>query len=70
MASTASPSSIDPHDAEIILILGSNAPKTSLDDYRKLLTGLDAPRHLLQPGQADADAARPHARPRRHRRTL
>ena len=47
----------DPQDAEIILILGSNAPKTSLEDYRKLLTGLDAPRRLLQPGQADADAA-------------
>lgn len=30
----------NPQDAEIILILGSNAPRTSLDDYRRLLTGL------------------------------
>ena len=30
-------------DAEIILILGSNAPKTSPDDYSKLLTGITLP---------------------------
>ena len=24
----------DPRDAEVLLILGSNTPKTSLDDYR------------------------------------
>jgi HAD superfamily hydrolase (TIGR01459 family) len=30
----------DPQDAEVILILGSNAPKTSLEQYRDLLKGL------------------------------
>ncbi len=28
----------DPGRAEVILILGSNAPKTSLADYRRLLS--------------------------------
>lgn len=39
----------DPHDAEIILILGSNAPKTSLEDYRKLLTGITLPAICCNP---------------------
>ena len=39
----------DPKDAEIILILGSNAPKTSLADYRRLLTGLTLPAICCNP---------------------
>lgn len=39
----------DPHDAEIILILGSNAPKTSLDDYRRLLDGITLPALCCNP---------------------
>lgn len=39
----------DPRDAEIILILGSNAPKTSLDDYRKRLTGVTLPAVCCNP---------------------
>lgn len=39
----------DPRDAEIILILGSNAPKTSLDDYRRLLTGITLPALCCNP---------------------
>lgn len=39
----------DPKDAEIILILGSNAPQTSLDDYRRLLTGLTLPAVCCNP---------------------
>lgn len=39
----------DPQEAEIILILGSNAPKTSMEDYRKLLTGLDLPAVCCNP---------------------
>ena len=32
MASIISSWSMSPHDADVMLILGSNAPKTSLDD--------------------------------------
>lgn len=39
----------DPREAEIILILGSNAPKTSLDDYRRLLTGVTLPAVCCNP---------------------
>lgn len=39
----------DPRDAEIILILGSNAPKTSLDDYRRLLAGITLPAVCCNP---------------------
>jgi HAD superfamily hydrolase (TIGR01459 family) len=39
----------DLRDAEVILILGSNAPKTSLDDYRKLLFGLTLPAICCNP---------------------
>ena len=39
----------NPKDAEIILILGSNAPKTSLDDYSKLLTGITLPAVCCNP---------------------
>ena len=60
----------DPKDAEVILILGSNAPRVSLDQYRKLLEGLTPARHLLQSGQADDHARRPRPRPRRHRGPL
>ena len=39
----------DPRDAEVLLILGSNTPKTSLDDYRKLLSGLALPAICCNP---------------------
>ena len=39
----------DPNDAEIILILGSNAPKTSLDDYRRMLEGITLPALCCNP---------------------
>ena len=39
----------DPRDAEVILILGSNAPRTSLEDYRRLLTGLTLPAVCCNP---------------------
>ncbi len=39
----------DPRAADIILILGSNAPDTSLEDYRKLLTGLSLPAICCNP---------------------
>lgn len=39
----------DPHDAEVILILGSNAPETSLDDYRRMLSGLSLPAICCNP---------------------
>lgn len=39
----------DPQDAEVILILGSNAPKTSLEEYRALLSGLTLPAVCCNP---------------------
>jgi HAD superfamily hydrolase (TIGR01459 family) len=39
----------DPKDAEVILILGSNAPRVSLDQYRKLLEGLTLPAVCCNP---------------------
>ena len=39
----------DPRDAELLLILGSNAPKTSLDQYRELLSGLTIPALCCNP---------------------
>ncbi len=39
----------NPADAEVILILGSNAPQTSLDQYRVLLTGLTLPAICCNP---------------------
>ncbi len=39
----------DPRDAEIILILGSNAPKTSLEDYRRRLEGVTLPALCCNP---------------------
>jgi HAD superfamily hydrolase (TIGR01459 family) len=39
----------DPKDAEVILILGSNAPKTSLAQYRALLSGLMLPAICCNP---------------------
>jgi HAD superfamily hydrolase (TIGR01459 family) len=46
-----------PKDAEVILILGTNFPETSLDDYRRIFTGLTLPavccnpdRLMLTPG--------------------
>lgn len=39
----------DPHDAEVILILGSNVPATSLEDYRRLLSGLTLPAICCNP---------------------
>ncbi len=38
-----------PEDAEIMLILGSNAPSTSLDDYRRLFEGLTLPAVCCNP---------------------
>ena len=39
----------DPKDAEVILILGSNAPKTSLAQYRDMLSGLTLPAICCNP---------------------
>lgn len=39
----------DPKEAEVILILGSNAPRTTLDDYRRLLSGLALPAICCNP---------------------
>lgn len=33
----------DPREAEVLLILGSNAPETSLEDYRQMLRGITLP---------------------------
>lgn len=38
-----------PQDAEVLLILGSNAPKTSLDDYRRMFEGLAIPAICCNP---------------------
>jgi HAD superfamily hydrolase (TIGR01459 family) len=38
-----------PDDAEVMLILGSNAPKTSLDDYRQIFEGLTLPAICCNP---------------------
>jgi HAD superfamily hydrolase (TIGR01459 family) len=39
----------DPRQAEVILILGSNAPRVTLDQYRKLLEGLTLPAICCNP---------------------
>lgn len=39
----------DPRDAEVMLILGSNTPATSLDDYRNLFSGLSLPALCCNP---------------------
>ena len=39
----------DPREAEVILILGSNAPATSLEQYRELLRGLTLPAICCNP---------------------
>jgi HAD superfamily hydrolase (TIGR01459 family) len=39
----------DPGVAEVILILGSNAPETSLEDYRRQLAGLSLPAICCNP---------------------
>jgi len=39
----------DPRDAEVILILGSNTPATSLDQYRALFEGLTLPAICCNP---------------------
>ena len=39
----------DPGHAEVILILGSNAPRTGLADYRRLLSGLTLPAICCNP---------------------
>ena len=39
----------DPREAQVMLILGSNAPRTSLEDYRKLFTGLTLPAICCNP---------------------
>jgi HAD superfamily hydrolase (TIGR01459 family) len=38
-----------PQDADVLLILGSNAPQTSLDDYALLLKGLTIPAICCNP---------------------
>ena len=39
----------DPHDADLILILGSDAPATTLDEYRAQLRGLAVPALCCNP---------------------
>ena len=39
----------EPHMADLILILGSNAPETTLDDYRALFRGLTLPALCCNP---------------------
>ncbi len=39
----------DPRDAEIMLILGSDAPETSLDDYRRLFARITLPALCCNP---------------------
>ena len=39
----------DPRDAEILLILGSDAPRTSLEDYRSMLFALSLPAVCCNP---------------------
>jgi HAD superfamily hydrolase (TIGR01459 family) len=39
----------DPADAEVMLILGSNAPRTSLEDYRALFQGIHLPALCCNP---------------------
>jgi HAD superfamily hydrolase (TIGR01459 family) len=39
----------DPHQAEVLLILGSNAPKTSLEQYRAMLSDVNAPAICCNP---------------------
>lgn len=39
----------DPKDAEVMLILGSNVPETSLEQYRELLRGLSLPAMCCNP---------------------
>jgi HAD superfamily hydrolase (TIGR01459 family) len=39
----------DPHDADVLLILGSNAPKTSLAQYRTMLATVTAPAICCNP---------------------
>lgn len=39
----------DPHDAEVLLILGSNAPRTSLQHYRTMLADVTAPAICCNP---------------------
>jgi HAD superfamily hydrolase (TIGR01459 family) len=39
----------DPHEADVLLILGSNAPETSLDQYRALLADVTAPAICCNP---------------------
>lgn len=39
----------EPASAEVILILGSNAPDTTLDDYRRMLRGLTVPAICCNP---------------------
>ncbi len=38
-----------PGDADILLIVGSNAPQTTLDDYRRMFTGLAIPAICCNP---------------------
>lgn len=39
----------DPAEAELMLILGSNAPRTSLEDYRRLFAGMRLPALCCNP---------------------
>ena len=39
----------DPHEAEVLLILGSDAPRTSLDQYRAMLADVTAPAICCNP---------------------
>jgi HAD superfamily hydrolase (TIGR01459 family) len=39
----------DPKNAEVMLILGSNAPATSLEDYQRVFTGMNLPAVCCNP---------------------
>lgn len=39
----------DPHAADVLLILGSDTPRTSIDEYRRLLDGVRAPAMCCNP---------------------
>jgi HAD superfamily hydrolase (TIGR01459 family) len=39
----------DPHEADVLLILGSNAPKTSLQQYRRMLADVTVPAICCNP---------------------
>ena len=59
-----------PQDAEVILILGSNAPLTSLEDYARLLKGVTLPAICCNPDKLMLTLIRPAAGAGRYCRSL